>query len=107
MEVKEDMPAMCDGSMLAPEVRLIVKARFNPGDTVKVVKILDTMTTMDLIGHVGVIDEVEPLFNNDFNYEIKCRCDGGHHYMHEEELELVPPTVAALDAATGATTKQN
>lgn len=58
-------------------------AKFEVGQEVKVVRILDSMTSKDLIGLVGTVREVEPLPNGDYNYWV----DG--HYMHEEELEAL------------------
>jgi len=81
----------CEGSMLHPFIRLVVEPRFKVGDPVTIARLMDTMTSKELIGHVGVIDEVETLFNGDYNYEMKCKCDGGSHYVHEEELEPAPP----------------
>ncbi len=55
--------------------------KFKEGDKVKIIKLLDEMTSRDLIGKVSTIQEVDPLPNGDFNYYV----DG--HYMHEAELE--------------------
>ena len=56
-------------------------AKFQVGDKVKIVRLLDEMTSRELIGKVGTIQEVEPLPNGETNYYV----DG--HYMHEAELE--------------------
>lgn len=58
-------------------------AKFKIGQRVKIVRLLDEMTSRDLIGKVGTIVEVEPLPNGETNYFV----DG--HYMHEAELESV------------------
>lgn len=55
--------------------------KFNVGDIVKVVKLLDETSSRDLIGMTGTIREIDPLPNGDYNYDV----DG--HYIHEEELE--------------------
>lgn len=57
--------------------------RFQAGDQVKIVRILDDITSRELIGLIGAVQEVDPLPNGDFNYYV----DG--HYMHEAELEAV------------------
>ena len=61
--------------------------KFKLGDRVKIVAVLDTTTTHELIGKVGTIREVDPLANGHFNYYLDA------HYMHEEELEAVEPQV--------------
>lgn len=60
------------------------KAKFSVGQRVKIVRILNNLTTRELIGHEGVIMEVEPLPNGDFNYYVD-----NYYYMHEEELKVV------------------
>jgi len=63
--------------------------KFQPGDRVKVVRLLDEMTSRELIGKRGTIEEVDELPNGDYNYTLT---DGT--YVHEEELELdIPATV--------------
>ena len=57
------------------------KAKFAVGQRVKIVRILDNVTSKKLIGRKGIIVEVDPLPNGDFNYYV------GDQYMHEEELE--------------------
>jgi len=58
--------------------------KFSVGDKVRVVRLLDNITSRDLIGKSGIIEEIEKLPNGQVNYYIS-----GHHYMHEEELEKV------------------
>lgn len=60
---------------------LPTEAKFKIGDRVKVVKILDSITTPDLLGFTGTVREVEPLPNGHYNYDV----DG--HYLNEEMLE--------------------
>ena len=71
----------CQGfSIQDPEDR----AKFAVGDTVKVFRLDDGgLTSKDLIGLVGQVEEVDRLPNGEFNYYV----DG--HYMHEGELEIV------------------
>lgn len=57
--------------------------KFTIGTRVKIVRILDDMTSKDLVGTVGTVREIDPLSNGDFNYDV----DG--HYIHEEELESI------------------
>lgn len=59
------------------------KPRFTVGQRVKIVRILDNITTREIIGYEGIITEVEKLPNGDFNYYVD------NLYMHEEELEVV------------------
>lgn len=63
-------------------------AKFSIGQRVKVITILDNITSKELIGMIGVINVVDPLPNGEFNYWVD------NHYMHEQELELVKETVA-------------
>jgi len=61
----------------------VAAPKFTVGQEVKIVKLLDTLTSRELIGKEGVIREIDQLANGAFNYDV----DG--HYMHEEELEAV------------------
>ena len=61
----------------------MANAKFQVGQKVKVVLLLDDFSSRDLIGLEGTIEEVDPLPNGDYNYYV----DG--HYMHEGELELL------------------
>lgn len=54
--------------------------KFQVGDKVKVVRILDTITTPDLLGFTGTVREIDPLPNGHYNYDV----DG--HYLNEEML---------------------
>jgi len=56
--------------------------KFQEGDSVKIVRLLDETTSKELIGESGVVREIDDLPNGEFNYYV----DG--HYMHEDELEL-------------------
>lgn len=56
-------------------------SRFQVGDKVKIIKLLDNITSHTLIGEVGAIREIDPLPNGEFNYYVD------DHYMHEDELE--------------------
>jgi len=58
-------------------------AKFAVGQRVRIVLLLDSMSSRNLVGMEGIIKEMEPLPNGDYNYWV----DG--HYMHEGELELV------------------
>ena len=62
---------------------MVQKAKFQIGDKVVIVRLLDEMTNKDLIGFIGTVQEIDPLPNGEYNYYV----DG--HYMHEAELELV------------------
>lgn len=55
--------------------------KFQLGDKVRIVRLLDDMTSPSIIGTVDTINEIEPLANGDYNYYV------GTHYVHEEELE--------------------
>ena len=57
--------------------------RFKEGDRVRIVRLDDEMTSRDLIGLEGDIEELDELPNDQTNYYV----DG--HYMHEDELILV------------------
>jgi hypothetical protein len=54
--------------------------KFSVGEKVKVVKLLDDITSRELIGMVGIVEEIDKLPNGDFNYYVSG------HYVHEEEL---------------------
>ncbi|MBA7700301.1 hypothetical protein ES703_109012 [subsurface metagenome] len=56
--------------------------KFKEGDMVKIVRLLDEITSRSLIGKTGTVREIEPLPNGEFNYYVDT------HYMHEDELEL-------------------
>lgn len=58
-------------------------AKFKVGDKVKIVRLLDDMTSRELIGKFGVVQELDPLPNGETNYYISG------HYMHEAELEVI------------------
>jgi hypothetical protein len=60
---------------------LPTEALFKIGDTVKVVRVLDSITTPDLLGFTGTVREIDPLPNGHYNYDV----DG--HYLNEEMLE--------------------
>ena len=60
----------------------MAKAKFRVGQKVKVVRLMDTISSRDLISLVGSVEEVDSLPNGEYNYYV----DG--HYMHEGELEL-------------------
>lgn len=62
------------------------EARFSVGQRAKIVRLLDNTTTKELIGREGVVTEVDPLPNGDFNYYLSCSRDD-IYYMHEEELK--------------------
>ena len=57
--------------------------RFGIGDLVKIVRLDDEMTSRDLIGLEGTVEELDELPNDQTNYYV----DG--HYMHEGELILI------------------
>jgi len=57
--------------------------KFNIGDIVVIVKLLDDFTDKELIGKVSTVEEIDELPNGNFNYYV------GGHYMHEEELRLL------------------
>lgn len=60
-----------------------MEAKFKVGDRVKIVNLLDSITSRALIGMVGTIGEIDPLPNGEYNYRVD------DHYMHEAELEKV------------------
>jgi hypothetical protein len=59
-------------------------SKFRVGDRVRIVKLLDSITSRALIGKTGIIREIDPLPNGETNYYM------GDHYMHEAELEHYP-----------------
>jgi hypothetical protein len=58
-------------------------AKFQVGQKVRVVRIDDGITSRELIGFVGVVEEVEALCNGEYNYEVSG------HYLNEYMLEAV------------------
>ena len=56
-------------------------AKFQVGEKVKIVLLLDEITNRDLIGHVGVIRRIDSMPNGETNYYVDDHC------MHEAELE--------------------
>ena len=60
--------------------------KFYEGDPVKIMCIIDDMTSKELIGKRSIIEEVDDLPNGDYNYTL---ADGT--YIHEEELEFDVP----------------
>ena len=68
------------------KARAEARAKFKVGEKVKVVELLDSTTTKELIGLVGIVQEVDPLANGHFNYYIGS-AGPVVHYMHEEELK--------------------
>lgn len=76
---------ICEWDAQAEFLRLYpeYEAKFQLGDRVRVVQLLDMVSSQDLIGKEGTIREVDPLPNGHYNYYM----DG--HYMHEEELESI------------------
>ena len=58
-------------------------AKYQVGERVKVVKILDTTTPPDLLGFTGTVREIDPLPSGHYNYDV----DG--NYLNEEMLERV------------------
>jgi hypothetical protein len=79
---------------------------FKLGDRVRITRLDDEMTSKELIGLEGEIVDVDDLrvFGDagpsfgciQVNYEVKT--EKGIHYMHQQELELVP---GGQDARTG------
>ncbi len=67
-----------------------VQRRFALGDRVRIVRLLDSLTTPALIGHEGKIEEFDaeawPLIAN---YEMDCGTCGSSHYVHDAELEAI------------------
>lgn len=59
--------------------------KFEPGDCVKVIKVLDNFTSKKVIGKQGIVLFEDWLPNGDYNYEL----DIG--YFHEEELAADEP----------------
>lgn len=56
--------------------------KFDVGQIVKIVRLLDTTTNRSLIGLIGSVEEVDSLPNGEYNYYVSG------HYMHEGELEF-------------------
>lgn len=68
--------------------------KFKVGDKVRIVRLVDTITSQSIIGQVGTITEVDDLPNGDYNYRMDS------YYVHEEELEL-SPAKAIIDRMKG------
>jgi len=62
-------------------------AKFSVGERVKVVRLLDDITSRELIGLIGVIEEIDLIEIDGRIIQVNYYVDG--HYMHEEELERV------------------
>ena len=60
--------------------------KFHEGDPVKIVRVIDEMTSKSIIGQRSTIEEVDDLPNGDYNYTL-----ANGTYVHEEELELDVP----------------
>jgi len=60
---------------------------FSPGDEVRICRVIDSITSQEIVGHLGHVEEVEPLCNGEFNYDMKCDTCGGTHYVNEPMLE--------------------
>lgn len=60
--------------------------KFEEGDLVKIVCLLDDMTSRELIGQRSQIMEIDELPNGDYNYYLT-----NNTYVHEEELEFDIP----------------
>lgn len=58
---------------------------FKVGDRVRIARLADQMTTRDIIGHMGVITEIDDFSNS--MVEFKCGTCQGIHTMHEQELD--------------------
>ncbi len=87
VETNKD-PDSCPGGELLGFIEFRGVPRFKFGDLVIISSIhpADGVTSHEIVGHAGQIEEVEPLFNGDFNYFMKCKTCTGSHYMHEVEL---------------------
>lgn len=59
---------------------------FNVGDRVRIARIAGTCTCREIIGHRGVIIEVDDISPS--SVEMKCATCGGVHTMHEQELDF-------------------
>lgn len=70
--------------------------RFDPGDRVIIARIGDGMTTRELIGHVGVLENFldDDLPGGTFAWselavDVRCNTCGGTHTMSQHELDLL------------------
>jgi hypothetical protein len=60
-----------------------MKPKFKTGEAARIYRLLDNMSSRDLIGRVGKIEEIDELANGCFNYILNG------HLVHEEELSRV------------------
>lgn len=63
------------------------KHTFKVEDRVRIARLADNMTSRDIIGHRGVIIEIDELSNS--SVEMRCSTCGGIHTMHEQELDFL------------------
>jgi hypothetical protein len=59
---------------------------FKVGDRVRIARLADTMTTRAIIGHRGIIEEIDHLSSS--SVEVRCATCGSVHTMHEQELDF-------------------
>lgn len=62
---------------------MVVWPRFKVGQRVKVVAILDEITSQDLLGFEGTVREIDEVSAEQFNYDVDGR------YLNEQMLEAV------------------
>ncbi len=88
IESHED-PDRCLGSESLTEIRYVGSGApgFKPGDAVRICRVIDSITSQEIVGHIGQIDEVDALCNGEFNYDMTCNTCSGSHYVNEPMLE--------------------
>jgi hypothetical protein len=59
---------------------------FKVGDRVRIARIADNMTTRSIIGHRGIITEIDDISPN--SVEVNCATCRSVHTMHEQELDF-------------------
>jgi len=82
-------PGCCLGSESLANIHYLGSGvpGFRPGDGVRICRVIDSITSQEIVGHLGYVEEVEPLCNGAFNYDMKCDTCGGTHYVNEPMLE--------------------
>jgi hypothetical protein len=60
---------------------------FKPGDRVRIARIADTITSREIIGHCGIIIEIDDMSTS--SVDVRCSTCDGVHTMHEQELDFM------------------
>ena len=64
--------------------------QFSVGNRVQVARVLDGITSTELIWMVGVVVEVDTVSPTQHNYDVRLDETGGVHYLNEQMLEPEP-----------------